>query len=108
MELCINPKNLYFDKSLTVTLHHFQTVSEYLIITAFKLISYFIGQSRKVANHPFLPSSFPSNSEEWLEKMVHVALFLPVGPESYMFIHKTPCDDVVAEFGGIWDAVQYT
>ena len=52
--------------------------------------------------------SFHSNSEEWLEKMLHVALFLPVGPESYMFIHKTPCDDVVAEFGGIWDAIQDT
>ena len=36
--------------------------------------------------------------------MVHVALFLPVGPSSYMFIHKTPCDDVVAAFGGIWSS----
>ena len=31
-----------------------------------------------------------------------MALFLPVGPSSYMFIHKTPCDDVVAQFGGVW------
>ena len=35
---------------------------------------------------------------------MHVALFLPVGPASYMFIHKTPCDDVVAQFGGVWSA----
>ena len=34
--------------------------------------------------------------------MVHLALFLPVGPSSYMFIHKTPCDDILAQFGGIW------
>ena len=33
-----------------------------------------------------------------------MALFLPVGPASYMFIHKTPCDDVVAQFGGVWSA----
>ena len=44
------------------------------------------------------------NSQSWVQKMVHVALFLPVGPSSYMFIHKTPCDDVVAAFGGIWSA----
>ena len=45
-----------------------------------------------------------SNSQEWLQKMVHVALFLPVGPASYMFIHKTLCDVDVAELGGIWSA----
>ena len=45
-----------------------------------------------------------NNSQAWLQKVVHVALFLPVGPSSYMFIHKTPCDDVVAQFGGVWSA----
>ena len=48
--------------------------------------------------------SATTNSQEWVQKMVHVALFMSVGPESYMFIHKTPCDDVVAAFGGIWSA----
>ena len=45
-----------------------------------------------------------ANSKDWLLKMVHVALFLRIGPESFMFMHKTPCDNAVAALGGVWAA----